>query len=178
MLDQGTAVGSEGCLLKYVPNPPDPTRFESALQVGGEDVAHGETVGSAKCMVNLPVGSSAAFRLSGYYAGVPGYIDDPSLGQKDVNHGYRAGLRASLLWHLTDNFSVRLSAIGQDLHTDGTPHRRRRRRGTRSLRPRTSWSRGGDYNQKPSSMNRPPSLPDLQRPAELESRLGQPDLDH
>jgi outer membrane receptor protein involved in Fe transport len=120
---QGTlyGAGSEGGLLKYVTNAPDPNGFAAAVQGGGEDVAHGNTIGSVKGMVNVPIAGSAAFRMSGYYAGLPGYIDDPSLGKTDLNRGYRAGVRGSFLWQATDAFSVRLNAFGQDLHTDGTP---------------------------------------------------------
>jgi iron complex outermembrane recepter protein len=120
---QGTlyGAGSEGGLLKYVTNSPDPTKFAAAAQVGAEDVSHGETVGSGRGMLNMPIGDKAAFRLSGYYAGVPGYIDDPSLGKKDVNHGYRDGVHAALQVNFTDNVSVRLNAFGQDLHTEGSP---------------------------------------------------------
>jgi len=121
---QGTlyGAGSEGGLLKYVTNPPDPTKFAAAVQAGGEDVAHGEGAGSGKGMINLPIGDRAAFRLSGYYQGLPGYVNDPSLGEKDVNHGYRDGVRAALLVNFTDNVSIRLKAFGQDLHTDGSPN--------------------------------------------------------
>jgi iron complex outermembrane recepter protein len=121
---QGTlyGAGSEGGLLKYVTNPPDPTKFAAAAQVGGEDVAHGEGAGAGKGMINLPIGDRAAFRLSGYYSTLAGYIDDPSLGEKDVNHGYRSGVRAALLFNLTDDVSVRLNVFGQDLHTDSSPY--------------------------------------------------------
>ena len=121
---QGTlyGAGSEGGLLKYVTNPPDPTKFAAAAQAGGGGFAHGGGGGSSKAMINLPVGDRAAFRLSGYYSTLPGYIDDPSLGEKDVNHGYRSGVRAALLFNLTDDVSIRLNAFGQDLHTDGSPY--------------------------------------------------------
>jgi outer membrane receptor protein involved in Fe transport len=120
---QGTlyGAGSEGGLLKYVTNPPDPTKFAAAVRVGAEDVAHGQTEGSGKGMINLPLGDHTAFRLSGYYEGLPGYINDPSLGESNINHGYRAGVRASMLFNVTDNLSIRLNALGQDLHTDGSP---------------------------------------------------------
>jgi len=120
---QGTlyGAGSEGGLLKYVTNPPDPTQFASALQVGDESIAHGENATSANGMINVPIAGRAAFRVSGFYGVVPGFIDDPNLGEKDINHGYRAGLRASFLLNATDNFSVRLNAFGQTLHTDGSP---------------------------------------------------------
>ena len=113
--------GSEGGLLKYVTNPPDPTKFAGAVQAGGEDVAHGDKVGSGKGMINVPLSDRAALRVSGYYEGLPGYIDDPSLGEKGINHGYRAGVRAALLANLTDNLSIRLNASGQNLHTNGSP---------------------------------------------------------
>jgi iron complex outermembrane recepter protein len=121
---QGTlyGAGSEGGLLKYVTNPPDPTREEGAFQVGGEDVSHGGQGPSVKGMLNMPIGSSAAFRVSGFDTWLPGYINDPSLGETEINHGYREGLRASLLIDASDNFSMRFSAFGQNLHTDGTPY--------------------------------------------------------
>jgi outer membrane receptor protein involved in Fe transport len=120
---QGTlyGAGSEGGLLKYVTNAPDPTKFAAAVQAGGEDYAHGDAGGSGKGMINMPIGDRAAFRLSGYYAKLPGYIDDPSLGKNDLNDGYRDGVRAALLVNFTDNLSIRLSAFGQDLHTNGSP---------------------------------------------------------
>jgi outer membrane receptor protein involved in Fe transport len=121
---QGTlyGAGSEGGLLKYVTNPPDPTKFEAAVQAGGEGVANGGSAGTGKGMINVPIGTVAAFRLSGYYEGMPGYVDDPSLGEKNINQGYRDGVRAALLVNFTDNLSIRLNAFGQDLHTDGSPY--------------------------------------------------------
>jgi iron complex outermembrane recepter protein len=120
---QGTLYGSssEGGLLKYVTNPPQLNRFAGALEVGDEDVAHGDTAPSYKAMLNLPVGSVAALRLDGYYSRMPGYINDPQLGESDINRGYRAGGRASFLLDVSDDFSVRLSAFSQTMHTDDTP---------------------------------------------------------
>jgi outer membrane receptor protein involved in Fe transport len=120
---QGTlyGAGSEGGLLKYVTAPPDPSHFAGALELGDEDVAHGGNGTSYKGMVNIPVSGVAALRLDGFYTKVPGFINDPSLGRSDVNAGYREGGRASFLLDLADNFSIRLSAFGQTMHTDGTP---------------------------------------------------------
>ncbi len=120
---QGTlyGAGSEGGLIKYVTNPPDPTKFAAAFELGDEDVAHGQNAPSYKAMVNLPVTGSAALRLDGFYTKLPGYIDDPQLGESDVNRGYQEGGRASFLVDVTDNLSIRLTAFGQLLHTDGSP---------------------------------------------------------
>jgi outer membrane receptor protein involved in Fe transport len=120
---QGTLYGasSEGGLIKYVTNPPDLSRFASAFELGTENVAHGETAPSYKAMLNLPVGGIAAFRLDGNYTGMPGFIDDPQLGEAHVNRGYREGARVSFLVNPTDNLSIRLTAFGQTLHADGVP---------------------------------------------------------
>jgi iron complex outermembrane recepter protein len=120
---QGTlyGAGSEGGLLKYVTNPPDPSAAAASLQVGAEDVAHGDWGSIVKGMINQPLGSNAAIRISGFDTQIPGYIDDPQLGESNINRGYREGLRASLLVQATSNFSIRLTAFGQNLSTDGTP---------------------------------------------------------
>jgi iron complex outermembrane recepter protein len=120
---QGTlyGAGSEGGLLKYVTNPPDPTKFASEFELGEEDVANGGNGPSYKAMLNLPIEGTAALRLDGFYTKLPGYIDDPQLGETDVNRGYQEGARGSFLLNVTDNFSIRLTAFGQTLHTDGSP---------------------------------------------------------
>ena len=120
---QGTLYGSssEGGLFKYVTNLPEPNHFASAFEVGAENVAHGQTGPSYKAMVNLPVGGIAAFRLDGYYSRSPGYIDNSQLGESDINRGYREGGRASFLLQPNDNFSIRLTAFTQKLHSDGIP---------------------------------------------------------
>ena len=176
---QGTlyGAGSEGGLLKYVTNPPDPTKFAAAVQAGGEDVAHGEAGGSGKGMINLPIGDRAAFRLSGYYERLPGYIDDPSLGEKDINHGDRDGVRASLLVNFTDNLSIRLNAFGQDLHTDGSPYTDVVGAADFPLTPPANQlePQNGNFDQQ-RFINEPSNftVPRLQRHAQLESRFWEP----
>jgi iron complex outermembrane recepter protein len=119
---QGTlyGAGSEGGLLKYVTIAPDPTREAEAFQIGAEDVTHGDWGPFVKGMINMPIGGNAAIRISGFDTQLPGFIDDPQLGESDVNRGFREGMRASLLINATDNFSIRLTAFGQNLRTDGT----------------------------------------------------------
>jgi iron complex outermembrane recepter protein len=120
---QGTlyGAGSEGGLLKYVTNAPDPTRAAAAFDIGYEDIAHGGGDPLLKGMVNMPLTDSAALRLSGFGAWLPGYIDDPNLNESEINRGLREGGRASFLVNATDNFTIRLTAFGQNLRTDGTP---------------------------------------------------------
>jgi outer membrane receptor protein involved in Fe transport len=120
---QGTLYGAstEGGLLKFVLNAPNPGRFEAAGEVGVQSVEHGETAGDVKGMINLPLlGGQAALRISGYKEDLPGYIDDPQLGKRDLNSGGKYGLRASLLYRPTQEFSIKLTAVSQLLKTDGS----------------------------------------------------------
>jgi outer membrane receptor protein involved in Fe transport len=120
---QGTLYGasSEGGLFKYVTNAPQLNRFSSAFELGAENVAHGRTGPSYKAMLNLPVGGIAALRLDGYYSRTPGYVYNLRLGENDVNRAHREGGRASILLQPNDDFSIRLTAFTQTLHSDGVP---------------------------------------------------------
>ncbi|MEO8926980.1 MAG: TonB-dependent receptor [Caulobacteraceae bacterium] len=120
---QGTLYGanSEGGLIKFVTNAPDPSALAGALEVGGQDVSHGQTTGSVDGMANIPIGPKAAFRISGFYQDLPGWVSDPLTGQKDVNRGSKWGGRASFLLRPSDNFSIRLTASAQDIRNRGTP---------------------------------------------------------
>ncbi|HEV2532751.1 TonB-dependent receptor [Phenylobacterium sp.] len=119
---QGTLYGASslGGLLKFVTNAPDPSRFAARVEADAEDTASGSTGGSVKGMVNLPLSDKAAFRASGYYSNQPGFVDDPVRHVKDVDSAKFSGLKASVLFHPTEKFSVRISAVGQDITSKGT----------------------------------------------------------
>ena len=118
---QGTLYGanSEGGLLKFVTNAPVLASSSVAGEASGESVANGGTGGDVRAVVNIPLGDKVAFRISGFYQDVPGYVDDPSRGQSDVNNGHKYGGRASLLIAPTDDLSVRLTAVSQISSYDG-----------------------------------------------------------
>lgn len=118
---QGTLYGanSEGGLLKFVTNAPQLGKFSTAGEVGGEDVSHGGNGWDARGMVNIPAGDQFAFRVSGFYDDIPGFIDDPALGTKNINEGKKYGGRASLLFAPTKDFSVLLTAAAQTSTYDG-----------------------------------------------------------
>jgi len=121
---QGTLYGasSEGGLIKFVTNAPDPAGFSGVAEVSGEKVAQGGNGWSAKGVINVPLGSLAAFRLSTYSESLPGYVDDPFLHQSNLNSGKQDGLRASLLLAPTSNLSIRLTAFDQVLKLGGTSY--------------------------------------------------------
>ena len=120
---QGTLyeANTEGGLIKFVTNAPQLNRFSGALDASVTNVDHGDTAGSIEGVINVPVGDTAALRITGYDAQTPGWVDDPLLGEKDVNRGTRDGYRVSFLWKPSDVFSLRLSAIGQNISLRGGP---------------------------------------------------------
>ncbi|MGA3157437.1 MAG: TonB-dependent receptor [Steroidobacteraceae bacterium] len=120
---QGTLYGasSEGGLLKFVTNAPVLGSFSGAVEASGEEVQDGGNDGDVRGMVNIPLGSRAALRVSAFDQDLAGYIDDPLSGAKNVNSGHKDGGRASLLFDATDDFSIRLTAMQQETKTNGNP---------------------------------------------------------
>jgi iron complex outermembrane receptor protein len=114
---QGTLYGASALsgLLKYVTNAPDPSGFSASFLAGGNHVDHGGAGYELHGMVNIPLGPTAAFRLTGSDAYFPGYVDDPSRGKENINGVRRENARASFLWKPTDDLSVRLTAAYQRL---------------------------------------------------------------
>ena len=119
---QGTLYGanSEGGLLKFETNAPLLGSLSGAAEVTGQSVDHGGNGGDVHAMANLPLGDMMAFRVSGFYQDVPGYINDPLSGERDVNDGHQEGGRASLLVKPTDALSIRLTAESQQAKYNGT----------------------------------------------------------
>jgi iron complex outermembrane recepter protein len=119
---QGTLYGASslGGLLKFVTNAPDPSHYAGRIEVDGEDTESSSVGGSVKGMFNAPLGDKAAVRASGYYSDQPGFIDDPLRNAKNVNSAHYSGYRVGFLARPTDKFSIRLSAVGQDINSDGT----------------------------------------------------------
>lgn len=114
---QGTLYGAtaQGGLVKYVTKAPELTRFSGAAEAGLESVDDGETAFSARAAINLPIiRDKIALRAVGYYTELPGFIDNPLLGLKDVNAGERKGGRVSLLIKPDDRLSIRLTGAYQE----------------------------------------------------------------
>jgi len=112
---QGTLYGAStlGGLLKFVTNAPDPARFAADAELGTE-TTRSAWGWSAKGMVNLPVGDSAALRVSGVHEKDPGFINDPSRHLDNINSSDEDGVRASFLVRPVEALTIRLTAVGQD----------------------------------------------------------------
>lgn len=120
---QGTLYGANalGGLLKYVTNAPDPSAFSASFLTGVSSVEHGGVGYEEHGMVNLPLTDTLALRIVANDNRFPGFIDDPSRNQTQINSVDRYGGRVSLLWQADPSLSVRLSAQYQylDAHDTG-----------------------------------------------------------
>ncbi|MGH8186442.1 MAG: TonB-dependent receptor, partial [Steroidobacteraceae bacterium] len=137
---QGTLYGASslGGVMKFVTNPPQTESFEGEAKVGVEDVAGGDLSYSASSFVNLPVSEQFALRLTGFYRLDGGFVDSvgnnpiPSLTDPDVNVVQGTinednlneletyGGRISALIAASETFSVRLTALLQNIGTDAS----------------------------------------------------------
>jgi len=75
---QGTLYGasSEAGTVRIITNKPDPGKFEAGYDLIGNTVDHGGNGYELDGFVNIPLGSSAAVRLVGFYKRDAGYIDN------------------------------------------------------------------------------------------------------
>ncbi|MDB5432738.1 MAG: TonB-dependent receptor [Caulobacter sp.] len=101
---QGTLFGrnSSGGVINIVTNAPNPTRFEALAHADigteGNDLVRG--------MVNLPLGDTAALRISAAYAAQPEHQHNRFDGSDQ--HPESTGVRARLLWEPTDALSINI----------------------------------------------------------------------
>jgi len=119
---QGTLYGSNalGGILKYVTNQPDSSKFDGLAQLDASSVAGSGSGAGGKLMLNIPLSPGvAALRVSGYYEKSPGWVENVTLGAKDVNESTEKGGRAALLLTPTDALSFKLATVLQDINTNG-----------------------------------------------------------
>ena len=117
---QGTLYGSNslGGVLKYVTNAPSTEKLEVRAQAGVEDVRRGDIGYLGNAVVNLPLGSNLAVRASGFYHRTPGYLGRTGLAGSEIDRSDSYGGRGSLLFKPSDSFSVRLTAVLQNIAVD------------------------------------------------------------
>jgi len=121
---QGTLFGS-GSLsgtLRYITNQPKLNTTETVADLSFSTISDGGIGGSAKAAVNVPMGTTAAFRIAAYYTRYGGYIDavQPDLSvNDDANSGNRAGARAAILFQPNDRLSITPRLLFQTVRMDG-----------------------------------------------------------
>ncbi|MDT8759596.1 TonB-dependent receptor [Sphingomonas psychrotolerans] len=118
---QGTLYGANslGGVVKFVTVTPRLGAFEGRVQAGVETVTDGDMGWNGNAVVNVPIGKIAALRVSGFYREQGGFIDTVGIARDNANDLTSYGGRASLLVQPSDNFSVRLTALAQNIRADG-----------------------------------------------------------
>lgn len=119
---QGTLYGvsTMGGLIKYVTNPPDANDLGAIARATISGTHYGGVNYDSSLTLNVPIaGGKAAVRGTAFYNREGGYIDDPTLGQTDVNRSHTGGGRLDLLATPTDQLVIRISALAQDIHRSG-----------------------------------------------------------
>lgn len=118
---QGTLYGANtlGGLLKFVTRTPDLTNFEA----GGRaqlSTTHGDESYLVGGRVNLPIVSDRlAVRASGSFRRDAGWIDNVTLGDKDINSSRTTSGRVAALWKATDDLNFKLNYLYQQIDADG-----------------------------------------------------------
>jgi iron complex outermembrane receptor protein len=117
---QGTLYGSNslGGVLRYITALPSTERVEVRGQAGFEAVSHGGSGPLFNVMANVPLSDKIAVRASGYYKKTPGYVDVVGRSGKNVDDSESYGLRGSLLFKPTEELSIRLFALAQQIRAD------------------------------------------------------------
>ena len=145
---QGTLFGASSLAgtLRIITNKPDPSKFSAGYDLQGDKYGDGAGGGTVEGFINLPLGSRAALRASGFYEHDGGYInntlgsrtyqrptsnpdgsisdhpltvDNTAYVSKDFNPVETYGGRAALGIELNDSWTVTPSIVAQDQHTEG-----------------------------------------------------------
>ena len=118
---QGTlyGAGSLGGIIRVVPKAPDPRAMSVQAIAGVSVTQHGDPGGDIAAITNIPIGEDGhALRLVGYMLTDGGYIDNPLLGQNDVNRIHVRGGRASFRFEAGDDWTIDLGGIYQAITSD------------------------------------------------------------
>lgn len=115
---QGTLYGANtmGGLVKYSLRRPSLKTVEARFGADLQNVdGSSETGWSARGAVSFPIVTDRlALRVSGFHTSNPGYIDNSRLGTTDVNESTQSGGNATLLWQITDRFTLRAGVLAQE----------------------------------------------------------------
>ncbi len=119
---QGTLYGASslGGVMRYVTAVPDVTKTSGHVEVDGSAIPDGGTGYGVRAGINVPVIPDVlAVRGSFFDRHDPGWVNDPTLNENNVNGVDVYGGRLDTLYRATDAFSVRVSALIQRQEGDG-----------------------------------------------------------
>jgi iron complex outermembrane receptor protein len=115
---QGTLFGASALngAVRYVPNDAHFERWEFKYYGEYSNFSGSMFKPAYGGVVNVPIGDSLAFRVTGFERETPGYMSPTSLGLKDTNGVNQGGVRGMLHWAPTDPLDVKLTYAWQNTH--------------------------------------------------------------
>jgi len=119
---QGTLYGASslGGLIRYVTTDPSTERLSGRLQVGTTYISRGDGPGyNLRGSLNVPLSDTVAVRMSGFTREDPGYVRNVLTGEEGVNVVRADGGRLSALWAPSEQFSLKLGALVQEVRPRG-----------------------------------------------------------
>lgn len=122
---QGALYGSGALsgVYRIVTNKPDPSRYETGLQLLAATTKGGSPSDEVEAYANLPlIKGRLGLRLVAYYDNQGGYLDDVSLRLSDVDSTERLGGRAAARVVISDNWTLDLAAASQRLRSQDTQY--------------------------------------------------------
>ncbi len=120
---QGTlyGAGSMGGAIKLVPQKPNMTEVAGKAEGTLSSTRHGGENYRISGMINAPlVEGKVAARLVGYYRNESGYINNATLGKKDVNDEETYGGRAMIRVVPSDDLTITGTVLFQNTDVGGT----------------------------------------------------------
>jgi iron complex outermembrane receptor protein len=114
---QGTLFGRSamGGILRYISNKPDAGSFSGGVNAYASHTTDGGDNYGGHVYLNVPMGGKLAVRAVAYSYQNSGFIDNVELGTKDVNPEDTKGGRIALRWTPSDDLTLDLTYIYQDL---------------------------------------------------------------
>ncbi|RVT92956.1 TonB-dependent receptor [Sphingomonas crocodyli] len=119
---QGTlfGAGSMAGAVRIIPRRPNFNGASGNLTGAFSDGSGTNALYEMNGYINLPiVDDKVAARVVGWYSRGGGYIDNITSGKSNINDAETRGVRASLLFKPTENFSFLLTGLHQDITVDG-----------------------------------------------------------
>jgi iron complex outermembrane recepter protein len=115
---QGTLFGASALngAIRYVPNDARFDKWEARYFGQYSNYAGSTFKPEYGGVVNVPIGDTLAFRLTGFERETPGYMTPLSIGTKDSNTINQGGLRGMLRWAPIDPLDVKLTYAWQNTH--------------------------------------------------------------
>lgn len=108
--------GSLGGIIRLVPNAPRLGQVEGSASMGFSFTQHGDPGADLGGTLNLPVAEGMAARVTGYVVSDGGYIDNPLLGEKNINRTRVTGGRGTLRFAPGDGWTIDVGGVIQSTH--------------------------------------------------------------